>query len=65
MELNLRKGRPGTWQTYMRSYEVGNEIKAKTPPDGAKDITSNLLHSSHQAYAVIDLGEELEQENQQ
>lgn len=46
----------------MRSNEVCNEIKGKTPPNSAKDITSHLLHSSHQAYAVIHLRQELEQE---
>lgn len=49
----------------MRSNEVGNQIEAKTPPDGAKYITCNLLHSSHQTYAMIDLGKKLEQEHEQ
>lgn len=35
------------WVAYMRSNEVSNEIEAKTPPNGAKDIASDLLHSSH------------------
>lgn len=49
----------------MRGNEVGNEIKAEAPPNGAKDITCDLLHSFHQAYAVVHLREELEQEDQQ
>jgi hypothetical protein len=49
---------------YVRGNEVGNEIKAKTPPNGAKDIACDFLHSSHQGNAVVDLWEELEQENQ-
>jgi hypothetical protein len=48
----------------VRGNEVGNEIKAKTPPNGAKDITCDFLHSSHQGNAVVDFGEDLEQENQ-
>lgn len=44
----------------MRSNEVGNEIKGKAPPNGAKDVTSNLLHPPHDTNAVIDLREELE-----
>lgn len=47
----------------MRGNEVGNEIKAKTPPNGAKDITCNLLHFSHQVNAVVHFREELEQED--
>ena len=47
----------------MRGYEVGNEIKAKTPPNGAKDVTCDLLHPSHQANAVVNLWEELKQED--
>ena len=49
----------------MRSNQVGNEIKNKTPPDSAKYITHDLLHSSHQANTMVDLGKELEQEHQQ
>ena len=49
----------------MRGYEVGKEIKAKAPPYSAKDVTCDLLHSSHKVYAVIDLREELEQKDQQ
>lgn len=52
-------------KTYMRSDEIGYEIKSKTPPNSPKDVTSDLLHPSHQADAVINLGEELEQEDQQ
>lgn len=48
----------------MRGNEVGNEINGKTPPNGAKDITSDLLHSSHQANAVVYFWEELEQDHQ-
>lgn len=43
----------------MRRDKVGDEIKAKTPPNGAKNIACDLLHSSHQTNAVVDLGEEL------
>lgn len=46
----------------MRGNEVGNKVEAKTPPNGAKDVTCDFLHSSHQINAVIDLGEVLEQE---
>lgn len=46
-------------ELYMRRDKVGDEIKAKTPPNGAKDIACDLLHSSHQANAMVDLGEEL------
>lgn len=47
----------------MRGNEVGNEIEAKTPPDGAKNVACDLLHSSHQADAVVHFWEELEQKN--
>lgn len=50
----MRSAGVGLRYTYMRSNEVGNEVKAETPPYGAKDVTCDLLHSSHQAYAVID-----------
>lgn len=43
----------------MRGDEVGNEIKAETPPNGAKDVACDLLHSSQKGNAVIDLREEL------
>ena len=49
----------------MRGDEVGDEIKAEAPPNGAEDIACDLLHSFHQAYAMVDLREELEQEDQQ
>lgn len=39
--------------SYVRGDEVGDEVKAEAPPDGAEDVTGDLLHSSHQAYAVI------------
>lgn len=51
--------------TYMRSNKICYEIKAKTPPNGAKDVTCHFLHSFHHVYTVIDLREELEQEHQQ
>lgn len=47
----------------MRGNKVGDEIKTETPPNGAKDIACNLLHSSHQANAMVHLGEELKQKN--
>lgn len=43
-ELTMMKN---TRWAYMRGNEIGNEIEAKTPPNGAKDVSSNLLHSSH------------------
>jgi|APAra0007618407_1042631.scaffolds.fasta_scaffold18930_3 hypothetical protein len=46
----------------MRSDEICDEIKSKTPPNSSKNVTSDLLHPSHQTDAVINLGEELEQE---
>lgn len=49
----------------MRGNKIGDEIKAKAPPNCAEDIACYFLHSSHQANAVINLGEELEQEDQQ
>lgn len=49
----------------MRSDEIRDEVKSKTPPNSPKNVTSDLLHPSHQADAVINLGEELEQEDQQ
>lgn len=49
----------------MRSNEVCYEVEAKTPPYGAENVTSDFLHSSHQAYAVIDLRKELEHEHQE
>ena len=53
-----------TWQTtYMRSYEVGYEIKAKTPPNGAKDVASNFSHSSHQTKTVVHLWKKLHRED--
>lgn len=48
----------------MRSNEVGYEIEAKSPPNGAENVACHFLHSSHQEDAVVDLGEELEQEDQ-
>lgn len=36
-----------TKQAYMRGDEIGNEIESKTPPNGAKDVSSDLLHSCH------------------
>ena len=47
----------------MRGNEVGDEVEAKTPPNGAKDVARDLLHSSHQGDAVVDFWEELEQKN--
>lgn len=47
----------------MRGYEVGYEIKAEPPPNGAKDVTCDLLHPSHQTNAMVNLWEELEQED--
>ena len=49
--------------THMRGNEVGNEIKAKTPPNGAKNVACDFLHSPHESNAVIHLGEVLEQED--
>lgn len=31
----------------MRSDEVGNEIETETPPNGAKYVPRDLLHTSH------------------
>lgn len=61
--MKLQKREKKDQLTYMRGNEVGNEIKAKTPPNGAKDITCNLLHFSHQVNAVVHFREELEQED--
>lgn len=51
-------------RTYMRGEEVGNEIKGEAPPDGAEYVACDLSHSLHQEKAVVNLGNELEQENQ-
>lgn len=51
--------------TYMRSDEVGDEVEAEAPPDRAEDVTRDLLHSPHQADAVVDLGKELEQKDEE
>ena len=48
---------------YVGSNEISYKIEAKAPPNCAKDIACYFLHSSHQANAVVDLGEKLEQEN--
>lgn len=48
----------------MRGNEIGNEIEAETPPNGAKDVPCDFLHFSHQINTVVDLWEELEQENE-
>ena len=50
-------------ETYMRGNEVGNEIKAKTPPNCAKNVACDFLHSPHESNAVIHLGKVLEQED--
>lgn len=46
----------------MRCDEICEEIQAESPPDGSKDVASDFPHSPHQAYAVVNLGEELEQD---
>lgn len=50
--------------SYMRSNEISNEIESKSPPNGAKDVACDFLHSSHHAYAMINFREKLEQKNQ-
>lgn len=47
----------------MGSNKVSNEIKAKAPPNGTKDVACDFLHSSHETDAVVHLWEELKQEN--
>lgn len=47
----------------MRGNEVSNEIKAKPPPDGTKNISCDFLHPSHYADAMVNLGKELKQED--
>lgn len=49
----------------MGGNEVGDEVEAETPPDGPKDVASNLLHAPHHADAVVHLWQVLEQENRQ
>lgn len=44
----------------MRSNEVGNEVEGESPPNGAKDVASDPLHSSHEVDGVVHLWEELE-----
>lgn len=33
--------------TYVRSDEVCNEIKSKTPPNGSEYVASDFCHPSH------------------
>lgn len=49
--------------SYMWGDEVGNEVEAKTPPNGAENVPCDFCHSSHQADAVVHFWEELEQKN--
>lgn len=49
--------------SYMRGNEVGYEIEAEAPPNGAEDIARDFLHFPHHADAVVDLGQKLEQED--
>ena len=44
----------------MREDQISNEIDAKAPPNSAKNVTSDLPHSSHQTKAMVYLGDELE-----
>lgn len=46
----------------MRGNQVGNEVKTKTPPNGAEDVACDFSHSAHQAKAMVELREELKQE---
>lgn len=49
----------------MRGNEVSYQVEAKTPPDCSENVASNFLHPSHHTDAVIYLGKELEQEDEQ
>lgn len=48
---------------YMRSNEISNEIETKAPPNSAKDVACDFLHSSHHADAMVNLWEKLEQKH--
>ena len=43
----------------MSSNQVCKEIKVETPPNTAKDITSDLLQFFQQVKAMVEFGEEL------
>ena len=49
----------------MGGNEIGDEIQHKAPPNCPKNISRDLLHSSHHANAVINLRNILEKEHQQ
>lgn len=52
-------------QAYMRGYKVGDKVDTKTPPNGTKYVSRDLLHSSHQGNGVVDFWEVLEQKDEQ
>lgn len=45
--------------TYMRGNQIGKDIEAKTPPNAAKDVASDLLEFVHHVNAVVKLWKEL------
>lgn len=64
LEDQFHRSLAGVQCTHMRGEEVGDEIKAEAPPNSAENVACDLSHSLHQGKAVVNLGNELEQEHQ-
>ena len=48
---------------YVGRDEVGDEVEAEAPPNGTENVARDLLHSSHEANAVVHFWKELEEED--